>query len=115
VPIVVANIKAASTGGNPASQQILSRLRPYLLRDVDGVKVGIIGLDTPGVPHWSRPRLIAGLEFVDSVETLRKIVPEALAAGAQVLVLVAIRAIGKRAMIMRTRSMRSRGISRSWM
>ena len=88
VPIVVANIKADATGGNPASKQILSRLRPYLLRDVDGVKVGIIGLDTPGVPHWSRPRLIAGLEFVDSVATLRKIVPEARAAGAQILVLV---------------------------
>jgi 2',3'-cyclic-nucleotide 2'-phosphodiesterase/3'-nucleotidase len=58
------------------------------VKEIDGVKVGIIGLDTPGVPSWSRPRLIPGLEFVDSVETLRKIIPEVRAAGAQVLVLV---------------------------
>ena len=88
VPIVAANIQEASSGGNPASRQIVSRLKPYLVREIDGVKVGLIGLDTPGIPSWSRPRLTAGLEFTDSVETLRRIVPEARAAGAQVLVLV---------------------------
>src|ERR1017187_8335514 len=88
VPIVVANIKEAGRGGNPTSQRITSRLKPYRMREIDGVKVGIIGLDTPDIPSWSRPRLFAGLEFTDSVETLRPIVPEARAAGAQVLVLV---------------------------
>ncbi len=88
VPIVVANIQEASRGGNPTSQRITSRLKPYLVREIDGVKVGIIGLDTPDIPSWSRPRLTAGLEFTDSVETLRRIVPEARAAGAQILVLV---------------------------
>lgn len=88
MPIVVANIRAAKDGGNPTSQQIVSRLKPYVVREIDGVKVGVIGLDTPGVPHWSRPRLIPGLEFVDSVATLRKIIPEIRAAGAQALVLV---------------------------
>ena len=52
------------------------------------MKVGIIGLDTPAIRSWSRPQLVAGLEFTDSVETLRRIVPEVRAAGAQVLVLV---------------------------
>ena len=88
MPIVVANIRQAKDGGNAFSRQIVSRLKPYILKEIDGVKVGIIGLDTPGVPSWSRPRLIPGLEFVDSVETLRRVVPEVRAAGAQVLVLV---------------------------
>ncbi len=88
MPIVVANVRQARDGGNAFSQQILSRLKPYIVKEVDGVKVGIIGLDTPGVPSWSRPRLIPGLEFVDSVETLRRVVPEVRGAGAQVLVLV---------------------------
>ena len=88
MPIVVANVRQARDGGNAFSQQILSRLKPYIVKEVDGVKVGIVGLDTPGVPSWSRPRLIPGLEFVDSVETLRKVVPEVRGAGAQVLVLV---------------------------
>lgn len=88
MPIVVANVHEARDGGNDFSRQIVSRLKPYILKEIDGVKVGIIGLDTPGVPSWSRPSLIPGLEFVDSIETLRKVVPEVRTAGAQVLVLV---------------------------
>ena len=88
VPIVVANIQEAGSGGTPTSQRITSRLKPYVVREMDGVKVGIIGLDTPDIPSWSRPRLFAGLEFKDSVEALRRTVPESRAAGAQVLVLV---------------------------
>jgi len=81
VPIVVANIKEASGGGNLTSQRVTSRLKPYVVREIGGVKVGIIGLDTPDIQSWSRPQLFAGLEFKDSIETLRRIVPEARAAG----------------------------------
>lgn len=88
IPIVVANMREASKGDTPASQQIMARVKPYVVREIDGVKVGIIGLDTPDISSWSRPRLIAGLEFTDSVEILRRIIPEVRAAGAQVLVLV---------------------------
>ncbi len=91
VPILNANLqndedtRAKDEG---AAERILSRTKPYRLVDVDGVKVGIIGLNTPGIPNWSRPRLIAGLKFADSVETLRPIIPALRKAGAQVLVLV---------------------------
>lgn len=88
MPIVVANVREARDGGSPVSGRIVSRLKPYIVRKIDGVKVGIIGLETPGVPSWSRPRLISGLEFLDSVDTLRRTIPEARSAGAQVLVLV---------------------------
>jgi 5'-nucleotidase / UDP-sugar diphosphatase len=88
MPIVVANVHLAKDSGNPASRKIVSLFHPYIVREVDGVKVGIIGLETPGVPDWCRPRLIDGLEFTNSVDTLRRIIPEVRAAGAQVLVLV---------------------------
>jgi 2',3'-cyclic-nucleotide 2'-phosphodiesterase/3'-nucleotidase len=88
VPIVVANMREAGSGGTTNSQRIMSRVKPYLVREVDGVKVGIIGLDTPDIQSWSRPQLFAGLEFQDSVETLRRVIPQAQAAGAQILVLV---------------------------
>jgi 2',3'-cyclic-nucleotide 2'-phosphodiesterase (5'-nucleotidase family) len=89
MPVLNANVRAASTNIaaiSPAGR-VLSRLQPYILRDVGGVKVAIIGLNTPGVPHWSRPRLIDGLQFADSIETLQAIVPAVRSAGAQVLVL----------------------------
>lgn len=90
MPILNANVRASLTNLSPTSAagRILSRLQPYIFREVDGVKIAIIGLNTPGVPNWSRPRLINGLQFVDSVETLRAIIPAVRDAGAQVLVLV---------------------------
>ncbi len=66
----------------------LARVQPFVMREVDGVKVAIVGLTTPGIPNWSRPRLIPGLQFADSVETLRKVLPAAREGGAQVFVLV---------------------------
>ncbi len=66
----------------------MAKIRPYILREVDGVKVAIIGLNTPGIPNWSRPRLLAGLQFEDSLATLAKIVPQARSEGARVLALV---------------------------
>lgn len=108
MPILNANVRQSSAGVSPAGQRpengrdvrttmpqqaaaarILSRIKPWIIRDIDGVKVAIIGLNTPGIPNWSRPRLIDGLKFADSVETLQKIVPEIKEAGAQVIVLVA--------------------------
>ncbi len=66
----------------------LARVQPFVIRNVDGVKVAIVGLTTPGIPNWSRPRLIPGLRFADSVETLRRVLPAARAAGAEMFVLV---------------------------
>ena len=97
MPILNANVQADVLGRVPSrgddvtnnsAQRILARLKPYRLVQMDGVKVGIIGLNTPGIPSWSRPRLIAGLRFEDSVETLKQIVPKLRGAGVQVLVLV---------------------------
>jgi 2',3'-cyclic-nucleotide 2'-phosphodiesterase (5'-nucleotidase family) len=87
MPILNANVIGGECT-NPVASRILSHIHPYRLLEIDGVKVGIIGLNTPGIPHWSRPPLIAGLKFADSVETLRPIIPALRRAGAQVLVLV---------------------------
>jgi len=48
---------------------------PYLIRDVAGVRVGILGLTTPGIPTWENPENYAGLEFRDGVEEARRWVP----------------------------------------
>ena len=45
---------------------------PYLVRDVAGVKVGILGLTTPGVPNWDNPPNYAGLEFRNPILEAKK-------------------------------------------
>ncbi len=46
--------------------------KPYIVKDVARVKIGILGLTTPGVPHWDNPPNYAGLEFRNPVPEARK-------------------------------------------
>lgn len=45
---------------------------PYLVKDVNGVRVGILGLTTPGIPNWENAENYAGLEFRETVSEARK-------------------------------------------
>lgn len=49
--------------------------KPYIVKELSGVRVGILGLTTPGVPHWDNPPNYAGLEFRAPVAEARKWVP----------------------------------------
>jgi len=49
--------------------------KPYIVKEVAGVKIGILGLTTPGVPNWDNPPNYAGLEFHDPIAEARKWVP----------------------------------------
>jgi 2',3'-cyclic-nucleotide 2'-phosphodiesterase/3'-nucleotidase len=45
---------------------------PYLVREVGGVRVGILGLTTPGIPNWENAENYAGLEFRETVSEAKK-------------------------------------------
>ena len=45
---------------------------PYLVKEVNGVRVGILGLTTPGIPNWENPENFAGLEFREPVSEAKK-------------------------------------------
>lgn len=65
---------------------------PYVILDktVGGekVKVGVLGLVTPGVRIWDKAHVEGRLKFHDLVETAQKYVPEMKAAGADVVVVL---------------------------
>ncbi len=46
--------------------------QPYLIKEVGGVRVGVLGLTTPGIPSWENPENYAGLEFREPVAEARK-------------------------------------------
>ncbi len=56
-----------------AKQQ--THYKPYIIKEVAGVKIGILGLTTPGIPNWDNPPNYAGLEFHEPVVEARKWVP----------------------------------------
>jgi 2',3'-cyclic-nucleotide 2'-phosphodiesterase (5'-nucleotidase family) len=70
VPIVAANIVARPKRPHP-----FPKMRPFILRDVDGVRVAIVGLITPGVPTWSTPDLLGDCLFERSTPALQRIMP----------------------------------------
>ena len=41
----------------------MTHYKPYLVKEVSGVRVGILGLTTPGIPNWENAPNYAGLEF----------------------------------------------------
>jgi 2',3'-cyclic-nucleotide 2'-phosphodiesterase (5'-nucleotidase family) len=49
--------------------------KPYIIKEVAGVRIGILGLTTPGIPNWDNPPNYAGLEFHEPVTEAQKWVP----------------------------------------
>jgi 2',3'-cyclic-nucleotide 2'-phosphodiesterase (5'-nucleotidase family) len=48
---------------------------PYAVKEIAGVRVGILGLVTPHVANWESPALLGRVHFGDSVAAARRYVP----------------------------------------
>jgi 2',3'-cyclic-nucleotide 2'-phosphodiesterase / 3'-nucleotidase len=64
-----------SANTKPTAQSSPRPFAPYLLKEIAGVKVAVIGVTTPSVPFWESPPNYAGYRFV----TPRAAIEEALA------------------------------------
>ena len=50
--------------------------KPYVVKEIGGALIGILGLTTPGIPNWENTQNYAGLEFRDPLSEAKKWVPE---------------------------------------
>jgi len=82
-PFLTANVTLVDTGDPPGFAQ------PYVIREVNGVQVAIIGLTTTRTPHIVMPAYVEGLSFGEYADGLRSVVPQARAEGAELVVVVA--------------------------
>ncbi len=80
-PILVGNIYNAKTG-KPFQN------KPYRVVDVDGVKVGIVGLITEDIPSLVKKGNADKYRFEDPCVAARRIVPKMVKDGAEVIVAV---------------------------
>lgn len=48
---------------------------PYIVKEVQGVRIGVLGLTTPGIPNWENVPNYEGLEFKETVSEAKKWVP----------------------------------------
>ncbi|HGY56942.1 MAG TPA: bifunctional metallophosphatase/5'-nucleotidase [Caldithrix abyssi] len=49
--------------------------KPYTIINKNGLRIGIIGLTTPGIPMWLDKSLYPGITWADMVKTAQKYVP----------------------------------------
>ena len=75
-------------GRTPASGSTTwAKIRPYLVREVAGLRLAVIGLTTPGLDFWTPPENLGGFEALDPVETLRSVLAEISALKPDAIVL----------------------------
>jgi 2',3'-cyclic-nucleotide 2'-phosphodiesterase / 3'-nucleotidase len=46
--------------------------KPYIIKEVQGARIGILGLTTPGIPNWENAPNYEGLEFRETVSEAKK-------------------------------------------
>ena len=66
-PVMGANVKKADG---------TSLLTPYVIKEVDGIKIGIFGLATPETTYKTHPKNVEGLVFADPVKEAKSMVAE---------------------------------------
>jgi len=69
-PWLAANIRQKYAKGS------FAYFPPYIVREVGGVRVGIVGFITPGVPRWEVPAHYRGYQFEQIVDAARRVIPE---------------------------------------
>lgn len=68
-PWLAANVRPTDSHG-------VLPFQPYIIKQVDDVRIGIVGFVTPGIPRWESPEHYQGLEFEQIVDAARRVIPE---------------------------------------
>jgi 2',3'-cyclic-nucleotide 2'-phosphodiesterase/3'-nucleotidase len=68
-PLLAANLKQTYVND-------VEYFEPFIIKNVGGVRVGIVGFVTPGVPRWEIPAHYKGYEFEQIVASAQKVIPE---------------------------------------
>jgi 2',3'-cyclic-nucleotide 2'-phosphodiesterase (5'-nucleotidase family) len=69
-PVLAANLVSSETG------EVVPPARPYMIKEVKGVRIGIIGLITEETPMYALPEDVQEVQFLDVKEVTQKYVAE---------------------------------------
>lgn len=68
MPVLGANLRIE---GARQGEGAWSRWLPWVVKEVGGFRIGLVGLTTPGLPWWLAPETLAGISAVDPAEALQ--------------------------------------------
>ena len=89
MPVLGAN---TTLDGKPAgscsdSQHPFAKVQPFIIKEIEGIKVAIIGITTPGMSFWLPREFTVGIDFQFPVESVRRTIAKANSEGADAIVL----------------------------
>ena len=89
MPVLAANtlLEGKSAGEFADDAHPFAKIQPYLLKEIAGIKIAIIGITTPGMQFWFRPEFTKGIDFQFPVEPVRRAIAKAKGDGANAIVL----------------------------
>jgi 2',3'-cyclic-nucleotide 2'-phosphodiesterase/3'-nucleotidase len=89
MPVLAANtlLEGKPAGEFPDAKHPFARIQPFILKQVAGIKLAIIGVTTPGMPFWLRPEFTHGIDFQYPVEPVRRAIAKAKNEDADAIVL----------------------------
>jgi 5'-nucleotidase / UDP-sugar diphosphatase len=89
MPVLAAN---TALNGKPAgsccdSQHPFAKVQALIVKEIEGIKVAIIGITTPGMSFWLPREFTTGMDFQHPVEPVRRAIVQAKSDGADAVVL----------------------------
>jgi 5'-nucleotidase / UDP-sugar diphosphatase len=89
--VICSNVK------DPRTNDYLPGIKPYVIKEIDGVKVAFIGTVVPDMATSAHPNVGKDVKRLDINDTVRSLLPEIKAQGADVIVDLSHHGIGKKA------------------
>src|SRR5882762_4444519 len=89
MPVLGANtiLNGKSAGSPSDSQHPFAKVQPFVVKEIAGIKIAIIGITTPGMSFWLPREFTVGIDFQHPVEPVRRAIAKATSEGADAIVL----------------------------
>ena len=89
MPVLGANtwVDGKPAGSSPDSQHPFAQVQPFIIKEIAGIKVAIIGITTPGMSFWLPREFTVGIDFQHPIEPVRRAITKANSEGADAIVL----------------------------
>ena len=89
MPVLAANtiLEGKSAGEFADAKHPLAKIQPFILKEIAGIKLAIVGITTPGMSFWLPREFTRGIDFRQPVEPVRRAIAKARSEGADAIVL----------------------------
>jgi len=89
MPVLAVNtmLEGKTAGEFPDAKHPYAKIQPFILKEIAGIKLAIIGITTPGMSFWLPREFTRGIDFQQPVEPVRRAIVRAKSEGAHAVVL----------------------------